>query len=50
VCQELAELSASYYKKALFLNLAQGRRIWRGVHRYLVLCRVGSYGSVLIED
>ena len=46
----LAELSASDCKKALCLNLALGRRIWRGARRSPVLCGVGSCGSVLVED
>jgi hypothetical protein len=45
----LAELSASdckklvyrLCKKALCLNLARGRRIWRGARRSPVLCGVG---------
>jgi hypothetical protein len=49
MCLELAELSASdckklvcrLCKKALCLNLARGRRIWRGVRRSPVLCGVG---------
>jgi hypothetical protein len=27
--------------KALCCDLAQGRRIWRGAHRSIVLCGVG---------
>jgi hypothetical protein len=53
----LAELSASdcknlvcrLCKKALCCDLTQGRRIWRGACKSLVLCRVGFLGSVLIE-
>jgi hypothetical protein len=37
-------------KKDLCLNLAPGRRIWQGAHRSHVLCGVGSYVSILVED
>ena len=36
--------------KALCLNLARGRRIWKGARRSLVLCGVGSEALCMQGD
>jgi hypothetical protein len=50
IAKALCLLCASDCKKALCLNLARRRRIWRGACISPILCGVGSCGSVIVED
>jgi hypothetical protein len=46
-CKSIVRSFVHRLCKALFCDLIQGRRIWRGACRYPVLCGVGSVAKCL---